>query len=144
MKKLLIFLPVMFIVTLVFPNNVSLFSRYQQVQKEINLAMFTKNDYSYTAYNDANASVEVIVSKVNNNKVTVLNRKTFAALQLKQYPAAGQAISNHVKINGSLKSSDMLMVTYIITYNTNGSLLKYQKSELVSKETTKDNINITI
>lgn len=144
MKKLLIFLPVMFIVTLVFPNNISLFSSYQQVQKEINVSTFTNNNYSAAAYGNAKASVEVIVSKVNDDKVMVLNRKTFNTLTLRQYPSATNAINNKVKIAGSLKGSDMLMVTYIITYNTDGSVLKLQNSELISKETLKDNININI
>ena len=144
MKKLLIFLPVMFIVTLVFPNNISLFSQNQMVQKEISLAMSTNNNYSYAAYNDAEASVEVTVSKVSNQKVTVLNKMSFTALQLKKYPCAASAINNTVKIAGSLKSSDVLMVTYTITYNTNGSILRFQNNEFISKETAKDNININI
>lgn len=134
----------MFIVTLVFPNNISLFSHYQQVQKEINLAMFTSNNYSSAAYNNSKASVEVIVSKVNDNKVTVLNRKTFDTRNLKQYPSVENSINNQVKINGNLKSSDMLMVTYTITYDTDGSVLKMQNSEYISKETVKDNIKINI
>ncbi len=134
----------MFIVTLVFPNNISLFSGYHKVQKEINLAMFTNNNYSASSYDAARASVEVTVSKVNENKVTVLNRKTFNFLQLKQYPCAANAINNTVKIAGNLKSSDLLMVTYTITYNTDGSVLRFQNSELISKETLKDNIKINI
>ena len=144
MKKLLIFLPVMFIVTLVFPNNISLFSRSQLVQKEINLAMFTNNNYNYAAYNDAKASVEVTVSKVSNNKVTVLNKKSFTALQLQQYPSAANAINNKVKIAGSLGSHDVLMVTYTVTYDAKGCILTFQNSELISKETANDNISITI
>lgn len=134
----------MFIVTLVFPNNISLFSNYQQVQKDISVSMFTSNDYSFAAYKDAKASVEIVISKVNNNKVTVLNKTSFSALQLKQYPSAAKAVTNTVKVNSNLKSSDMLMITYTIFYNSNGNILKHETNELISKESATDHININI
>ena len=134
----------MFIVTLVFPNNISIFSSYQQVQKDINISMFTNNDYNFAAYKDAKASVEVVISKVNGNRVTVLNKTSFSALQLKQYPTAAKAVIGKVKVNSSLKNSDILMVTYTIIYNTNGSILKHETSELIGKENETDHININI
>jgi hypothetical protein len=144
MKKLLIFLPVMFFVTLVFPNNLSLFSDAQYVQKDINLAVFSNSNYNLPAYDDAKATIEVTISKVDASTTTILSKKTFTALQLKQYPAAASAINNKLSISGNIKNNEVLLVTYTITYDTNGSILKFQNSEVINKQTTNDDINIVI
>ncbi len=111
MKKLLIFLPVMFVVTLVFPNNLSFFNHSQQVNKEINLSIFSNNNYSTAAYDDAQATVKVTVSKVSENKTVVIGKKTYNALQLKQFPSAADAISKKFMVSGNLSGNELLMVT---------------------------------
>ena len=144
MKKLLIFLPVMFIVTLVFPNNISLFNHTQSVQKEIHFSIFSGSDYHSAAYNDAKASVEVTVSKVNGDKAIVIGKKSFSALELSKFPSSANAISDTLLISDTIESNEVLMVTYTITYNTNGSIIQFQNKEIINRETGKDNLNVTI
>ena len=144
MKKLLIFLPVMFIVTLVFPNNLSFFNHTQKVHKEINFSISSQSNYSSAAYDDAQAIVEVMVSKVDENKTVVLDKKSFKAMQLKEFPAAANAINKMITVDEYLSGNEMLMVTYTITYNSNGSVIKFQNIEPVSKESAKDLISINI
>ena len=144
MKKLIIFLPILFIVTLVFPNNLSWFHHSQKVNKEIKLSIFTQNNYSSAAYDDAQATVAVTVSKVMDNKKLIISRQSFTALQLKQFPSAINAITKQLSIDEVMKSNEMLMVTYTISYNSNGSILTFENNEIVNKETAKDTINIAI
>lgn len=144
MKKLLIFIPVMMIVTLVFPNNISFLSKAQQVNKEINFSLFSGSNYTSAAYNDAQATVEITVSKMNAEKAVVIGKKTYSALQLKQFPAAANAINKKLTVSGKLAGNEALVVTYTITYNSNGSIITFADSKIISKETTKDNVNISI
>ena len=144
MKKLLILIPVLLMVTLVFPNNLSFFNKAQQVNKEINLSLFSGSNYNSAAYDDALASVEITVSKVTANKAVVIGKKTYSALQLKQFPAAANAINQKLMISGKLAGNEALVVTYTITYNSNGSIITFADSKMISKETATDNVNISI
>ena len=96
------------------------------------------------AYDDAQATVEITVSKRNENKVVVIGKKLYSALQLKQFPAAGNAISKKLVVSCKLNGNDALVITYTITYNSNGSIITFEDSKMVSRETAKDNINIVI
>ncbi len=144
MKKLIIFLPVLFIVTLVFPNNLSLFSRAQKVNKEINLSIFSGSNYNTAAYDDANATVEITVNKINGNKKTVLSRQSYKAVQLKQYPFADKAITKMFTVNSLMGNNEILMITYTISYNSNGSVITFENNQVLNKNTSKDDINISI
>ena len=144
MKKLLILLPVLFLVTFVFPSNLSFFNHTQLIHKEINVSVFSESNYNSAAYNDAQAVVEVTVSKIDENKTVVLNKKTYKAMELKQFPSAANAINKKLMVTDNLSGNEALMVTYSITYNSNGSVIKFQNSKLVNKKTAKDNINIKI
>lgn len=134
----------MFIVTLVFPNNISLFNHTQSVQKEIHFSIFSESNYQSAAYNDAKASVEVTVSKLSGDKAIVIGKKSFSALALSKLPSSANAISDKLLISDTIESSELLVVTYTITYNTNGSIIQFQNKEIINKETERDNLNVTI
>ena len=137
-------IPVLMIVTLVFPNNLSFSNKAQQINKEINLSLFSESNYNVPAYDDAQATVEITVSKTNENKVVMIGKKLYSALQLKQFPAAGNAINKKFLVSGKLNGNEALVITYTITYNSNGSLITFEDSKIVSRKTAKDNINIVI
>ncbi len=144
MKKLLILLPVLFIVTLVFSSNLSFFNYTKMVRKEISLSIFTKSDYSSAAYDNAQAIVEVTVSKKDENKTIVIDKKTYKAMQLKQFPAANNAIAKKLFVAGTFSGHEVLIITYTITYNSNDSIIKFENSGMKDKQTSEDNINISI
>ncbi len=144
MKKLIIILPVLFIVTLVFPNNLSLFRSAQNVNKEINLSIFTDNNYRLAAYDNQQATIEVTVSKVKNNQQVILSKQVFTPLQLKQFPTASNAINTKLNVNDVMSRNEILIVTYSVSYNSNGSVIVVENNEVMSKETGKDNISIKI
>lgn len=144
MKKLIIILPILFIVTLVFPNNLSLFSSKQKVSKEISLSIFTENNYNLPAYADQQATIEVTVSKVKNNQQVVLSKEVFTPLQLKQFPTAANAINTKLNVKDVMSRSETLMVTYSISYNSKGSVIVVENNEIINKETGKDNISVKI
>ncbi len=144
MKKLIIILPVLFIVTLVFPNNLSLFRSTQNINKEINLSVFTENNYSSSVYNDEQATIEVTISKVKDNKQVVIGKQVFTPLQLKQFPMAANAINTKMNVRDVISRNETLIVTYSVSYNSNGSVIVVENNEIINKETAKDSISIKI
>ena len=144
MKKLIIILPVLFIVTLVFPNNLSFFRNAQMVNKEINLSLFTKNNYSSAVYDDAQATVEVTISKIKGSKQVIIGKQVFTPLQLKQFPTVANAIKTKMTVRDVMNHNETLIVTYNVSYNSNGSVIKFENNEIMNKETGKDNISIKI
>ena len=144
MKKLIIFLPILFIVTLVFPNNLSFFSHAEKVNKEISLSIFSGSNYGAAAYDDADATITVTISKINGDKKVVLDKQSYAAMQLKQFPSAAHAISKKMNISNMVGNSEILMVTYTVSYSSNGSTIIFENNQIVNKETAKENITISI
>ena len=144
MKKLIIILPVLFIVTLVFPNNLSLFRSAQNVNKEINLSIFTENNYGSAVYDNEQATIEVTVSKVKDNKQVIIGKQLFTPLQLKQFPTAANAINTKMNVRDVMNRNETLLVTYSVSYNSNGSVIKFENNEILNKEMGKDNISIKI
>ena len=144
MKKFIIFFPILFIVTLVFPNNLSWFNHAQKVNKEINLSIFSSSNYSTAAYDDAQATIEVTISKIKGDKKAVLSKQFYKAMQLKQFPSFSNAITKKMSINNTIGNSEVLMVTYTIRYNSNGSIITFENNQVIDKETAKDDINISI
>ncbi len=144
MKKLIIILPVLFIVTLVFPNNLSFFKSTQKVTKEINLSIFTENNYTLPAYNNQEVTIQVTVSKVKNNQQVILSKQVFTPLQLKQFPTAANAINTKMNVNNVMNRNETLIVTYRVSYNSNGSVIVLENSEILNKEMGMDNISIKI
>src|SRR3954454_220982 len=94
MKKLSIFLPILFVVTLVFANRLFSGSTSNTVNKKIDLAVFTDNNYNSAAYDSSLAQVEVTVYRVIGNSSYTALTKTYDARQLKQY-----AFENNPEIN---------------------------------------------
>src|SRR5690242_17314721 len=85
MKKLSIFLPILFVVTLVFANKLFSGSNSNMVNKKIDLAIYTDNNYTSDAYDSSLAQVVVTVTRVNGNSSYTALTKTYDAKQLKQF-----------------------------------------------------------
>src|SRR5439155_22963657 len=85
MKKLSIFLPILFVVTLVFANKLISRSTSNLVNKKIDLTIYTDNNYSSAAYDSSLAQVEVTIKRVSGNSSYTALTKTYDAKQLKQY-----------------------------------------------------------
>lgn len=133
MKKFLIILPITFIVTLVFANNLLFRSSAREASKQINVAIFSNSDYSSDAYNKALAQVDVVVKKISGNKTAVINTQSFTGMSLKQYPAAQNALTSKLDVHTMTTATDYLVVEYIVTYNSNGSVIKFSKEEMLGK-----------
>src|SRR4051812_23349182 len=112
MKKLSIFLPIMFVVTLVFANQLFSGSTSNLVNKKIDLAIFTDNNYSYATYDSSLAQVEVTVERVSGNSSYTALSKTYDEKQLKQYATTKNAETELMNIQGVKDGKEVLVVIY--------------------------------
>jgi len=112
------------------------------VNKTIDLAVFTDNNYTNKIYDAATAGLTLTVKKVNKNNVETVFEKSFPALALKFFPAAINAFKAAIEIP-SVKEKDVLQVSYTLTYNSNGSVMQMQGDEMFTgKDGSKLEINI--
>jgi len=144
MKKLSIFLPILFVVTLVFANNLFSGSNSNLVNKEINLSIFTDNNYSSEAYDSSLAQVEVNVARVNGNSSYTALTKTYDAKQLKQFATSKNAVAEIVKIQNVKDDKEVLVITYNVTYNTKGSKLTIARKEIIGRGEVSKKIDVVI
>ena len=119
-------------------------NKVKPVDKQVQLTIYSNNDYSAEAYNEALASVHVVVTKVKGSSKKIVWEKTFTALPLKNYPTLGNAFTQQVNIPDVFDSKEKLEVSYSITYDSKGSVLRFVNGEVLPKGVTKDNLMIHI
>ncbi len=144
MKKLLICLPILFVVTLVFANKLFYSCKLKPVNKEINLAIFTENNYHAAVYDSSLAQVEVTIKKISGNASQIVLTKTFEAMLLKQYASVKNALTEQMSIGDIQEANEYLEITYTVAYTTKGSLLYFENSEIVGKGEMHKKINVVI
>ena len=144
MKKLSIFLPILFVVTLVFANKLFSGSTSNLVNKKIDLVIFTDNNYSSAAYDSSLAQVEVTIKRVSGNSSYTALTKTYEAKQLKQYATEKNYDTDFVNIQDVKEGKEVLEVTYNVTYNTKGSKFTIERKEVVGNGETQKKINVII
>jgi len=145
MKKIIIlsslFLALTAAVLFAVPN---LFKKEKPVSKEINLAISSNNNYSSAAYDDAKASVHVVITKIKGNQQTLVLDKVYNAMQLKQIPDNGNAMNSKVVIPNVFDSKEKLVVTYTITYDTKGSVIEFCNGKTAAEKSNQEQIDINI
>jgi hypothetical protein len=144
MKKLSIFLPILFVVTLVFANKLFSGSTSNMVNKKIDLAIYTDNNYSSAAYNNSLAQVEVTVTRVNGNSSYTALTKTYDEKQLKQFATEKNAETDLVNIQDVKDDKELLIITYDVTYNTKGSKFTIEREEVIRKGEIQKRIDVII
>ncbi len=134
MKKSIISLSLILLVTaIVYNKQIYSFIRSEKpIYKEISLTIATANNYNASAYDNALASVHVTVYKISGKKQTIVWDKTFDTMQLKNYPQINHALPERVTIPNVLESQEKLVVTYTVTYDTKGSVLKMANGSVVA------------
>lgn len=109
----------------------NIFSAEKPVSKKISLSIARDTNYNQSIYNLSKASLQVVIFKVRDNKQIVLWDKIYDAIPLKNYPTVQNALHNEITVSNILDKKEKLYVTYIITYNTNGGVMKIENGTTV-------------
>lgn len=104
------------------------------VDKEFTLAIYRDLDYSSKAYNSTYAQVHITVEKLSGSKSIVEIDTTFDNLLAKNYPTIENAQLQKVRIPNVYTNKEEVIVTYILTYYSDGSKLQVQNSRVIKNE----------
>ena len=100
--------------------------REKPVEKTISFTLYKGSNYGSRIYRGSSAEISIIVEKVRNTNRTVVWDTTFDAQLLSKYPSLKKAMSQNITIPGVIESKEHLELNYVLTYNSNGSILKMQ------------------
>lgn len=112
------------------------------VDQAFTLTIFKDLDYSSVAYNYTYAQVHITVEKLNGSKSIVELDTTFDNQLLKNYPTIENAQLQKVIIPNVFANKEKVIVTYVLTYNSDGSQLQMQNSKVLKNENEHLNIGI--
>src|SRR5690242_6461475 len=144
MKKYLLWLPLVWFGfgTAIYTTTKGTTATEKSVNKNISFAVYKGNNYASEVYNNTSATLHIIITKVRGNNRSIVWDKTFDAKLLKQYPSLENALTQQVTVPNVLDKKEHLEVTYVLTYNSNGSELQMQNGTVVYGSSDKLDISI--
>ncbi|MEP6844467.1 MAG: hypothetical protein ABI861_00620 [Panacibacter sp.] len=133
MKKHLLWLSVVVVVTIAAMGKQvkEAIAPAKPVEKSVSFALYREGNYTSDIYNSTSAMVHITIEKVSGKKRRIVWEKTFDAQVLKQYPSMQEAIAQTVKVPDVCDAKEHLEISYILTYNSNGSELQMQNGWVV-------------
>ena len=112
------------------------------VDKSVSLAIYKGNNYRSKVYDRTSAQIHIILEKVKGTNHTVVWDTTFNAKPLKQYPTIENALSRRITVSNLADKKEHLEINYIITYNSNGSILQMQSGSVITDSSGKLGISL--
>ena len=104
------------------------------VDREFTLAIYKGQDYSSDAYRYTYAQVHITVEKLNGSKRIVELDTSFDNQLLKDYPTIENAQLEKVRIPNVFANKEEVIISYELTYYSEGSLLQTQNSKVLKNE----------
>ncbi|MEP6844708.1 MAG: hypothetical protein ABI861_01835, partial [Panacibacter sp.] len=99
------------------------------VDKTIDMQVFAAANYSSPVYNGSNASLNVTITKIKDDKKEILWQMSYPALELKEFPENINAFKQKISIPAIFGKTTGLEINYTLTYNSNGSILQMKNTE---------------
>ena len=122
----------------------NVFSTEKAVNKEVSFSITRDTNYNEKAYDMASATVRVVIFKVRDNKQTILWNKVYGSMLLKDFPVNGKQMAETVIVRNISDRKEKLFVTYIVTYNTKGSVVELQNGTTLAKGAKQDKLEISL
>lgn len=105
--------------------------REKPVDKTISFTLYKGSNYASKIYRGSSAEISITVEKVRNTRRTVVWDTTFDAKLLSKYPSLKKAMSQNITIPDVIENKEHLELNYVLTYNSNGSILKVQSGSFI-------------
>ena len=126
MKKRLFWLALILIVSGVsFAAILPMVIRVKEipVSKTISFSLYKGTNYNSRAYKTSSAQIDIIIEKVDDESRTMIWDTTLDTKRLNEYPLLKKAIAKTVMIPEVYEGKEHLEISYILIYNSNGSIL---------------------
>ncbi|HEX8334354.1 MAG TPA: hypothetical protein VF622_17155 [Segetibacter sp.] len=114
------------------------------VSKTLEISMYAKAAYSGEIYKGSKAKVHVTISKYRNKKFQVIYDTILEAGDLNNLPSQKNAFTKAIQVNNFYEGKELLVATYTVSYESNGSVLKYDKHILIPESKGKRELAVTI
>jgi hypothetical protein len=101
------------------------------VEKTISFSLYKGSNYASKIYNCSSAQIYITLEKVRSTTRTVVWDTTFDTKLLSKYPSAKKALSQKVTIQNVIENKEHLEINYVLTYNSNGSIIKIPSGSFV-------------
>jgi hypothetical protein len=105
------------------------------VEKTISFSLYKGSNYASKVYRSSSAEIYIRVEKVRNTTRTIVWDTTLNAMLLSKYPSLKKAMSKKITIPNVIEKKEHLEMNYILTYNSNGSILKMQSKNFMFNST---------
>ena len=93
------------------------------ISRTISFSLYKGSNYTSQVYKSSSATIYITVWKIRNASQNLVWDTTIDAKQLSKYPLFKKAISKTITIPHIYKNKDRLEINYVLTYNSNGSIL---------------------
>ena len=93
------------------------------ISRTISFSLYKGSNYTSQIYNSSSATIYITIWKIRNASQDLVWDTTIDAKLLSKYPLLEKAVSKTVTIPHIYKSKDHLEINYVLTYNSNGSIL---------------------
>jgi hypothetical protein len=114
------------------------------VTKTLEISMYAKAAYSGEVYKGSKAKVHLTVSKYRNKKFQVVYDTVLEAGDLSNLPSQKDAFIKAIQVNNFYEKRELLVATYTVSYESKGSILKYDKHILIPESKGKRELAVTI
>ncbi len=111
--------------------------------KTINIAFYSSSNFNASAYNASTVGLNVIVTQIRYNKEKIVWQRNFPFLQLKQFPSINKAFKPRIDLPYTF-TNDKFQVSYVLTYNSSGSIIEIKNNQFFSGNDKNSVLNINI
>lgn len=112
------------------------------VNKHLTLVIYKDKNYASDVYDNTYAAVQVTVEKIQGDKRHIVYDTTYDARLLKDFPSAEQAYLQEVTIPDVFANKEQVVVSYVLTYYSQGSRLQVQDGSVLEGEHEQVNIGM--
>lgn len=109
----------------------------KKVTKSISLIV-SKNNYDPRIYHSSNASVELILIKISKHSTDTIMQKQYPEFRLKKLASFAETFNQTIEIPDVVDRKERILVHYIITYKSKGSVLQIKQGKLIPRKVTED------
>ena len=111
--------------------------------KAVSLVIYKSADYTSPIYDNSTAQAEILIEKVNRKgQRVILWGKTISSETLSEYPTLSSAQAQNITVPNVNRKNEHLEVTYVLTYNSNGSELQIQGADVITEANNSVHIKI--
>lgn len=112
--------------------------------KNVLLHVSAGDVYHAKVYDASAAQLHLTVIKIKGKQIRVIMENDYPELKLNQFPDLSQSFNQKIQIADVTDSKEQIVINYVVTYTTKGSVLKIENNKFLAKGNINDELKISI